>query len=199
MTDADSSAEQRKAELRARLRTARRARTSTQRTRDALGIVEQISALADRRSVRALAAFLSAPTEPPTDALLHWAADRRVPVLLPRTRPDGALDWIWAATVEDTVTHLGIPEARGPLAGARAIEQVDLLIMPALAASPRGARLGQGGGFYDRTLAALAHVPPTVALVFDDEVLDDLPLEPHDQPIDLIVTPQRTLACRPGD
>lgn len=199
MAVTDISPEQRKAQLRTRLRAARKARSSTQRARDEQAIAAQIVTLAEQQSVGSLAAFLSAPTEPPTAALLHWAADCQMPVLLPRTRPDGALDWVWAAEVEDTITHLGIPEAQGPLAEAQAIEHVDLIIIPALAVSPRGARLGQGGGFYDRTLAALSHVPPTAALVFDEEVLDDLPLEPHDHPIDMIITPKRVITCARAD
>jgi 5-formyltetrahydrofolate cyclo-ligase len=62
-------------------------------------------------------------------------------------------------------------------------------VVPALAVDHRGARLGRGGGYYDR---ALSHARPDatlVAVLFDDELVDHLPAEPHDRPVDAVVTP----------
>ena len=71
--------------------------------------------------------------------------------------------------------------------------------MPALAVARNGIRLGRGGGYYDR---ALQHARPgavLVALVFDDEFVDELPTEPHDRRVTAVVTPSggwQTLVCR---
>ena len=66
----------------------------------------------------------------------------------------------------------------------------DILIAPLVGFTEHGARLGQGGGHYDRWLA---DHPGTVAigLAWDCQKVEELPLEPHDQPLAAIVTPTR--------
>lgn len=66
----------------------------------------------------------------------------------------------------------------------------EILIVPLLAFSRHGGRLGYGGGFYDRTLEQLRAKRPTLAIgfAFGAQEMDDLPLEETDQPLDLIVT-----------
>jgi len=66
----------------------------------------------------------------------------------------------------------------------------EILIVPLVAFSRTGGRLGYGGGFYDRTLEGLRANKPTLAIGFAyaAQELDDIPLEPTDQPLDLIVT-----------
>ncbi|MBS0126624.1 5-formyltetrahydrofolate cyclo-ligase [Thetidibacter halocola] len=68
----------------------------------------------------------------------------------------------------------------------------EILIVPLLAFNRAGGRLGYGGGFYDRTLERLRAARPTLALGFAFAAQEDpnLPLEPTDQPLDLIVTEQ---------
>ncbi|MEN8841404.1 MAG: 5-formyltetrahydrofolate cyclo-ligase [Octadecabacter sp.] len=68
----------------------------------------------------------------------------------------------------------------------------EILIVPLVAFSRSGGRLGYGGGFYDRTLEGLRAIKPTLAIGFAyaAQELDDLPLESTDQPLDLIVTEQ---------
>ncbi len=66
----------------------------------------------------------------------------------------------------------------------------EILIVPLVAFDRRGSRLGYGGGFYDRTLEGLRAKRPTMAIGFAYTAQEDesLPLEPTDQPLDLIVT-----------
>ena len=75
-------------------------------------------------------------------------------------------------------------------------EQIDLIVVPALAFSRHGGRLGRGAGFYDRfllrardmTLNGQRALTLAVGLAFDEQVLDDLPMFDHDQPIDILVS-----------
>lgn len=69
-------------------------------------------------------------------------------------------------------------------------EVPDILIVPLAAFDGRGYRLGYGGGFYDRTLEGLRAGGPVTAIGFAFDVQEDadLPTEPTDQPLDLIVT-----------
>ena len=66
----------------------------------------------------------------------------------------------------------------------------EIVIVPLVAFDRQGGRLGYGGGFYDRTLEGLRAQRPTLAVgfAFDAQEADALPLEPTDQPLDLIVT-----------
>lgn len=70
--------------------------------------------------------------------------------------------------------------------------RLDFIVAPALAATRRGERLGYGAGHYDRALAALDGIEAAV-VVYDDEVLDALPTEPHDRRVDWVVTEARML------
>lgn len=88
---------------------------------------------------------------------------------------------------------LGIPEppVTAPLV------MPDLVLVPLLAATPAGLRLGQGGGYYDRTLLALRSRGPVVAigLAWDIQVTDTLPSDPWDESLDYIATPTRLFDC----
>lgn len=90
---------------------------------------------------------------------------------------------------------MGIPE---PAAWCRPIEPgaVDWVLVPGLAFDDRCFRLGRGGGYYDRLLPTLRRDVPRWALIYDEQWVDDLPVEGHDVPLDGVVSPSRT-AVRP--
>jgi len=70
----------------------------------------------------------------------------------------------------------------------------DVVIVPGLAFTAGGGRLGQGGGWYDRFLAAVRPECTTIGVCFAEQVVDELPLEPHDVRVDVVVTDEG--ACR---
>ncbi|MGL4279028.1 MAG: 5-formyltetrahydrofolate cyclo-ligase [Albidovulum sp.] len=95
-----------------------------------------------------------------------------------------------------------VPGAFGALIpeGGEAVDP-DVLIVPLLAFDRRGFRLGYGGGFYDRTLEGLRARKPVMAIgfAFEAQEMDEVPIEPTDQPLDLIVTERAVFAPgRPG-
>ncbi|GAB5437746.1 5-formyltetrahydrofolate cyclo-ligase [Falsiruegeria mediterranea] len=71
----------------------------------------------------------------------------------------------------------------------------EILIVPLVAFDANGGRLGYGGGFYDRTLEGLRAKRPTLAIgfAFDAQEAEDLPLEPTDQPLNMLITESRVL------
>jgi 5-formyltetrahydrofolate cyclo-ligase len=77
--------------------------------------------------------------------------------------------------------------------------QPEIVIVPLVAFSAAGGRLGYGGGFYDRTLEQLRAQRGTLAIgfAFADQEAPSLPLEPTDQPLDMIVTELGVITCRP--
>jgi len=72
-------------------------------------------------------------------------------------------------------------------------DQIDLLIVPGVAFDLKGNRLGYGGGYYDRFFELLKRGTPLVALVFDLQVVPEVPVEEWDRRVDLIVTEKRVI------
>ena len=76
-----------------------------------------------------------------------------------------------------------------PMSSAQIVEP-DLVLVPLLGLDLKGVRLGQGGGFYDRTLALLkSKGARAYGVAFDEQIVDDLPNEPHDELLDGLITP----------
>ena len=71
-------------------------------------------------------------------------------------------------------------------------EQVDVVVVPGLAFTRDGCRLGQGGGWYDRFLDGVGRRCAVVGVCFDEQLVDDLPTEPHDVVMTCVVTPTAT-------
>lgn len=146
--------------------------------------------LADARTV---AAYVSVGREPGTRALLDALHARGVRVLLPVLLPDNDLDWAAYERGDSLVPAArGLLEPDGPRLGPDAVLDADVVLLPGLAVDGRGMRLGRGGGSYDRVLARLAAAgahPALVVLLYDNEVVAQVPVEPHDHPVDAVVTP----------
>ena len=93
------------------------------------------------------------------------------------------------------VGKFGIRSLKLGVISVVAPEEIDLVIVPGAGFTPAGARLGLGGGYYDRYLPKLTQAR-RVALIFDGQVQTALPLEAHDQYVDSIITEQRSLDCQ---
>jgi len=145
------------------------------------------SILAGYRGVP-LAGYAQMRTEiDPTAALEEASAHGPVclPVIVAKAQPLKFREW-----TPDCAMIAGTFGAQIPESGDWITPEI--LIVPLLAFSRTGGRLGYGGGFYDRTLEQLRAVKPTLAIGFAyaAQEMDDLPLERTDQPLDLIVTEQ---------
>ncbi|MEU1674244.1 5-formyltetrahydrofolate cyclo-ligase [Streptomyces roseifaciens] len=140
-----------------------------------------------------VAAYVSVGREPGTRALLEALRRRGVRVLLPVLLEDNDLDWA-AYEGPDRLVRAGrgLLEPDGPRLGPEAVTTADAVLLPGLAVDGRGMRLGRGGGSYDRVLARLERAgatPSRVVLLYDSEVIPEVPAEPHDGPVDAVVTP----------
>ena len=167
---------------------------------EAEGLARQIRALASSMGgVTLPALFVPTPLEPDMSLELGLFPRALLPVLLDEAgAPLGEPRWgLWEAG--RALVTLGRPPAQpdGEARGAESLKEADLIVIPALAASADGTRLGQGGGWYDRALMHRSPGVPVVAAIFDDELLEAgvIPAEPHDVPVDAIVTPTRTITA----
>ena len=196
MSDAIADA---KRALRAELRERRQCLSESARDAAAHGVTEQLDALVARVGARSLSCFLSTTTEPGTREFVDRAVARGIRVLLPVTRADGLLDWSVATPDIDIAEGMyGLPEPVGELLGPIAVNSVDLLVIPAAAVDRGGMRLGWGRGFFDKTIGSMERCPPVYAVVYDTEILDEVPRDLHDQRVTGVVTPTQTLTLTPA-
>jgi 5-formyltetrahydrofolate cyclo-ligase len=117
-----------------------------------------VTALPEVATAGTVMAFSSVPGEPDTRAFLEWCRAEGKRVVLPEDDPP-------------------------PDPGA-----VDVVIVPGVAFTTDGHRLGQGGGWYDRFLVGVADGCTTVGVGFAPQLVDELPVEAHDVTLDVVVT-----------
>ncbi|MCI4045718.1 5-formyltetrahydrofolate cyclo-ligase [Streptomyces sp. TRM75563] len=182
-----------KSSLRRELLAARALLTKEDAVRAAAVLAAAALGLPELADARTVAAYVSVGREPGTRALLEALRGRGVRVLLPVLLPDNDLDWAAYEGPEHLLpAGRGLLEPDGPRLGPDAVLDADTVLLPGLAVDGAGMRLGRGGGSYDRVLARLtaagAH-PALVVLLYDDEVVARVPSEPHDHPVDAVVTP----------
>ncbi|GGC85540.1 5-formyltetrahydrofolate cyclo-ligase [Tersicoccus solisilvae] len=200
-----------KAHTRARLRRARAALDAADRDRAGSALRAAVGRWWDGVGPgAAVASFQPMPSEPPVDVVNADLHARGATVLLPVCEPDFRLRWArWTPTttlVRSALVPIDHPpgptvDLADPRAGADGAPEVALLLVPALAVDATGQRLGQGGGYYDRFLARWRDRPgrgALAAVVYDDEVLPagSFDVMPHDQPVDLVFTPERVIDLR---
>jgi 5-formyltetrahydrofolate cyclo-ligase len=191
MGDQDKAAVDRaKAALRQRLLAARRALTPEQRAEAGRAIRDAVLSLPETQMAGTVAAYYSVGTEPDTRGLVYALWKRGSYVLLPVLRPDGDLDW---ASYEgpDSLRPgpRGLTEPAEPPRGGSAIARADLVLVPAVAVDHSGLRLGRGGGSYDRALARVSDQVLTVGLLYDQELIEEVPAWSHDQRIRMVARP----------
>lgn len=179
-----------KVAARDRLLTARNRRPLSEVGEAAREIARHLLGSEPVRRAATVAAYVSVNGEPGTGPLLDGlrAAGKRV--VLPVTLPDLDLDWAVYTGPDDLApARYGLLEPAGDRLGVDAIGTADVVLVPALAVSPTGVRLGRGGGCYDRALGRVPVGTFTCALLYDEEVGVDVPVEPHDRPVLAVATP----------
>lgn len=141
-------------------------------------------------------AYLGVAFEPPTLPLITALFQAGHKVLLPVCEPDRALSWVlWNPATEFVRSRYApIEEPAGERHGLEAIGDVAGMFLPATAVDGSGNRIGQGGGYYDKFLAAMdatgVHAP-RAAVIYDSELLpaSSIPVESFDRPVDAVLTP----------
>ena len=187
-----------KAALRRRLLADRARLSPDQRAAAARALRDAILELPQVQMAGTIAAYYSLSSEPDTHGLVYALWKRGGYVLLPLLRPDADLDW---ASYEgpDSLRPgpRGLAEPAEPPRGMDAVARADLVLVPALAVDRGGVRLGRGGGSYDRALARVASGIPTIALLYDGELLDEVPADDHDQRVRLVARPSAGITRLP--
>lgn len=176
--------------LRDQLRTARNRRPLAEVAATATELADHLLAAEEVRRAATVAAYVSVGAEPGTSRLLDGLLAHGKRVILPVTLPDLDLDWApYTGPASLAPARFGLLEPVTPRLGVDAIGTPDAVLMPGLAVSWAGFRLGQGGGCYDRALGRVPVGTFTCVLLYDGELGVDVPVEAHDRPVTAAVTP----------
>ena len=191
-----------KAALRERLLAARRCVADDVRAAEARLLSDRLELVVSSGST--VCAYVPVGTEPGSIEMLDMLLRRSGRVLLPvarTTADDTPMPLRWGEYRPGALIpgRWGLLEPPEPWLPASTLAEASLVIVPALAVDRRGARLGRGRGFYDRSLDGRNPKTHLIAMVRDVEFVDALPAEPHDVPMTHALTPRRGLvALFPG-
>jgi len=179
-----------KTALRRRMLARLKRQSSASRRRKSAAILRQVLALPAFRRARTVLCYASLPYEVRTDALIRACVRRGKQVLLPVARPKARrLAWY---PVRDVRTGLrrgayGIREPRSKGQRPISVRRAQFVVVPGVVFDRRGGRLGHGGGYYDRVLRRIPRRVPRVGLAYELQVVDRLPVQAHDQPVDRVI------------
>jgi 5-formyltetrahydrofolate cyclo-ligase len=191
--------QQEKSRLRERVLAARSGLTADLRTEAGQRIRDALLSLPEVQMAGTVAAYYSIGTEPGTHGLVYALWKRGSYVLLPLLRADGDLDWASYEGPDSLVAGpRGLRQPAEPPRGVDAVARADAVIVPALAVDRAGRRLGRGGGSYDRALARVGPLIPLIALLYDGELVDHVPAEPHDVRVRAVARPAHAITVLPG-
>ncbi|MBI5094113.1 MAG: 5-formyltetrahydrofolate cyclo-ligase [Candidatus Hydrogenedentes bacterium] len=184
-----------KAELRAQYLERRRLLTESEVTLKSAAISDLVRGLGEfARPAACLSYVASKDNEVDTKPLIQYLLDEGKNVLVPRVAPGGLLTWSRLQSLDDLeASPYGILAPRAPRLDTLPQSTAPVLV-PGIAFSSSGHRIGYGKGYFDRFLAG--HGGLKIGLAFDIQITDLIQPDEHDVALDLIVTESRIYDCR---
>lgn len=183
--------------LRAHMKRALAAMTPEERALKSAAIVTRLLKRLALSPIKSILAYSSFGNEVDTRGIMTACVERGIQLLLPRLLPGSKTMQPILITdpARDLVPHpLGFLEPRADAPPLDPNFSIDLIIVPGLAFDDSGRRLGRGMGFYDRFLEAQKKSGAAkYALAFEAQIIDDVPVDAHDQSVDCIVTEGRII------
>ncbi len=158
------------------------------------GIGRRLLSLPEFWRARCVLLYLAFRSEVETQPLIEQvqAMGKEVAVPVARDEPRGLVPCRYSCPADLARTNLGVLEPRPECACPVELAQIDLVVVPGTAFDLRGGRLGYGLGYYDRLLSEMP-LALRVALAFECQLLPEVAIEPHDLPVDIILTEERVL------
>lgn len=174
-----------KSELRRKMRRWNRSLSPGQRSEASEGIFRLVECLAAFDRARTVALFCALRDEPDTlPVLARWAKTKRL--ALPRVEGE-RMRFYFCDPAMLCPGAFGIAEP-GPEALLCAPSQIDLVVVPGVAFTRSGGRMGRGRGYYDRYLSQPELRAVKVGVCFAHQIVDTLPAEPHDVAMDRVIS-----------
>ena len=194
-----------RAQMRTLVRSRRHALTTLEQTDAALLLLNQLTSHNEFKRAKRLAVYLANDNELDLTPFIRWCWEEGKSVYLPVLHPFCPGNLLFLHYEEDTIlveNQYGIPEPKLNVSNLCPIQHLDVLVTPLVAFDQSGARLGMGGGFYDRTLAhwyrnVTLHKKSTlhpIGVAHDCQLVDSIPTESWDIPIPEIITPTQIIS-----
>lgn len=187
-----------KSEIRRRMRVQLKALAPTEVAANSTRLVAAVSALPEWRTAGSVLLFVPLADEPAVFPLLELAWQAGKQVALPAfDEGSGVYLARWVRNPESDLVagRFGVQEPAS-VCPSVSVAALDFAVVPGLAFTADGRRLGRGRGFYDRLLASFRAVSCGVGL--EEQIVAELPVEPRDVKLSYVATPSRVWDCRPG-
>ncbi|NLP38020.1 MAG: 5-formyltetrahydrofolate cyclo-ligase [Firmicutes bacterium] len=162
-------------------------------------IAAQLFALPQYRSAQTVMYFLHFGKEVMTQKMVLESFAHGKRVVAPKTVKEGRQLLLAEITnLEEDLTPgpWNIPEPKVDILPQVDPQEIDFVVAPGLAFDEKGNRLGYGAGYYDRFFPRLRPGVPLVAVAFELQILDNIPVEPWDKQVDMVITEKRVIRCR---
>ena len=144
--------------------------------------------------------YASFSSEVNTFPIIEYVLKEGKQVVLPRVNREAKRLDLFIIDSLDTLTrgYMGIMEP-DPVSSTRADSvNIDLIVLPGAAFDEKGGRIGYGGGYYDRLLGSIQCSPHLLALAYEEQIVDQVPVEEHDIKVHAIITDRRIIEVENG-
>lgn len=194
--------ENEKRTIRSKVEALRSSLTAQQRLEKQAILNHKLIQFCTQGQLQSVMVYMPYRSEPDVTPFIEWCWESDLTVYCPRMVPASkSLTIHPVRSYHDTqVNQFGIKEPRSPLAISRNIEHIQMILVPGLAFDKQLARLGYGGGYYDRLLAdddkREYSSPWKIAVAFDVQIVDRIPSQPHDVQMDLLMTESMTMYAK---
>lgn len=189
-----------KKELRKKILALRNTLPLEERGKKSKSIHSRLFSLPEFVTAKTLAFYVSFKSEVLTGTMIREALSLGKAVVVPIT--DLANRRLKLSRIVDYTADLapgtwGILEPKPDRIRLMSLKEVDLIITPGAAFDKKGYRIGYGGGFYDSLLKSVQERRPSVALAFELQMVEEVPVESgHDEPVEIIITEERVIRCK---
>lgn len=180
--------ESEKAKIRRRIRNKKNILSDMEKAQCSSAVFEKIETLPEFISAKSVLLYWSLPDELPTHSfIVKWCKQKQM--LLPMVKGDKMLIKPFTSTDELRRSDMGIWE---PETQKEYMKQIDLVIAPGIAFDKKKNRLGRGKGYYDKYFNGKKVTK--IGICYDFQLLENIPVEPFDVKMDMIITPNYTIS-----
>ncbi len=187
--------------LRQKVLAARDCLSSLEREEKSISISSRVMGIPEVTVAQIILVYMHFRSEVQTSEIIRQMFVAHQIVTIPYTRSNTSqLVAVKVTNLEHQVApgYWGIPEPKSELVDSSSCDPgtIDLVIIPGSVFDKSGGRLGYGGGYYDRLLTNEAPEAVRVGIAFELQLVDRVPVEPHDQFMDFVVTEENLYDCR---